>query len=119
MGEIPQTGAPVWNRHRSLPVVDSKAYKYPSRSPLNTTPDAVDIAPPERSSGRCDGIEGKRYSQRSWPVVASRARSALYCSRPPSCRLRPPRTFGPPGVMVGGLTDVHVTQPSRAVTKKS
>src|SRR6516165_8602613 len=39
------TAPPIWKCHSTFPVVASRAMKFPSESPLNTSPPAVDKTP--------------------------------------------------------------------------
>ena len=43
----PTTPEPVWKLHSSLPVASSNAMNLPSGVPVNTSPPAVDITPPQ------------------------------------------------------------------------
>ena len=58
--------APVWNVHRTFPVLRSNARRLPSPPPAKPRPDAVVVTPPRSGSGVSN-------FQTRWPVFTSMA----------------------------------------------
>src|SRR6202521_6408170 len=63
------TDAPHWKCHSALPEAASSAMKFPSASPVKTSPPALDNAP-DQLGDRC------RNSHFTCPLAGSMARSA-------------------------------------------
>src|SRR5207244_11804669 len=64
-----KTEAPHWKCHSTLPEAASSAMKFPSASPVNTSPPAVESTPAQVG-------EVCFHSHLSFPVLGSMARSA-------------------------------------------